>query len=140
ERLEGMLRGDQGGVREVPHGSVAADVPDETADRDRGEPAFEGSAAGGAARRSAVFAVLRLSSRRGPPPGSPDDLPGPRGRGGGIQPLEPSFPWSGEFLQMRARAYEETNDPRAALARREAEEFRSHEAVPFNTGLSVPTK
>jgi hypothetical protein len=57
-----------------------------------------------------------------------------------IQPLEPNFPWSGEFLQMRVRAYEETNDPRAALARREAEEFRSQEAVPFNTGLSVPGK
>jgi spermidine synthase len=60
--------------------------------------------------------------------------------GAAIQPLEPNFPWSGEFLQMRARAYEETNDPRAAAARREAQEFLSREAVPFNTGLSIPAK
>ena len=53
-----------------------------------------------------------------------------------LAPLEPNFPWSGDFLQLRARAYQETNDPRAETARREAEEFRAYEAVPFNTGLT----
>ncbi|HKF45551.1 MAG TPA: fused MFS/spermidine synthase, partial [Thermoanaerobaculia bacterium] len=60
---------------------------------------------------------------------------GPSAVSEALQPLEPNFPWSGEFLQLRARAYQETNDPRAEMARREAEEFRSREASPFNTGL-----
>jgi hypothetical protein len=37
--------------------------------------------------------------------------------------MEPNVPWQWGILKLRARAYEETGDPRAALARRELEEF-----------------
>jgi hypothetical protein len=40
-----------------------------------------------------------------------------------LQKLEPNVPWSEAILKLRARAYEQTGDPRAALARREFEEF-----------------
>ena len=40
-----------------------------------------------------------------------------------LREMEPNVPWQWGILKLRARAYEETGDPRAALARRELEEF-----------------
>ena len=40
-----------------------------------------------------------------------------------LREMEPNVPWQWGILKLRARAYEETGDPRAALARRELKEF-----------------
>jgi hypothetical protein len=40
-----------------------------------------------------------------------------------LREMEPNVPWQWGILKLRARAYEETGDPRASLARRELEEF-----------------
>jgi spermidine synthase len=42
---------------------------------------------------------------------------------GVVQEMEPNVPWRRGILQLRARAYEDTGNPRAAVARRELEEF-----------------
>jgi hypothetical protein len=55
-----------------------------------------------------------------------------------LRPLEPHFPWRLDLLDLRARLYQETGDPRAALARRELEIFSSREPVPFSGGLEPP--
>jgi spermidine synthase len=40
-----------------------------------------------------------------------------------VQEMEPNVPWRWGILELRARAYETTGNPRAALARRELKEF-----------------
>jgi spermidine synthase len=40
-----------------------------------------------------------------------------------LREMEPNVPWQWGILKLRARAYEETGDPLAALARRELNEF-----------------
>jgi hypothetical protein len=40
-----------------------------------------------------------------------------------LREMEPNVPWQWGILKLRARAYEETGDPRASLARRELAEF-----------------
>jgi spermidine synthase len=40
-----------------------------------------------------------------------------------VQEMEPNVPWRRRVLELRARAYEATGNTRAALARRELEEF-----------------
>jgi hypothetical protein len=42
-----------------------------------------------------------------------------------LREMEPNIPWQWGILKLRARAYEETGDPRASLARRELEEFEA---------------
>ena len=44
-----------------------------------------------------------------------------------VQEMEPNVPWRWGILQLRARAYEDTGNPRAALARRELKEFLEKE-------------
>ena len=46
---------------------------------------------------------------------------------GALEPMEPNAPWRKAILALRARAYEETGHPLAALARRELEEFDRRE-------------
>ena len=48
-----------------------------------------------------------------------------------LHELEPSFPWDAFLLAMRADCYEATEDPRAALARREQQRLSRNEARRF---------
>ena len=48
-----------------------------------------------------------------------------------LHDLEPSFPWDASLLAMRADCYEATEDPRAALARREQQRLARNEARRF---------
>ena len=48
-----------------------------------------------------------------------------------LHELEPSFPWDASLLAMRADCYEATQDPRAALARREQQRLARNEARRF---------
>jgi hypothetical protein len=43
-----------------------------------------------------------------------------------LHEMEPHVPWQWGILRLRARAYEETGDPLASLARRELEEFEKN--------------
>jgi len=45
-----------------------------------------------------------------------------------VAALEPHMPWRKGLLSRRARLYESTRNPRAALARRELDEFLKHES------------
>ncbi|HEY6141353.1 MAG TPA: fused MFS/spermidine synthase [Thermoanaerobaculia bacterium] len=45
----------------------------------------------------------------------------------GIRAYEPHVPWQALYLDQRARCYGEANDPRAAEARRDLEQFRRNE-------------
>jgi len=48
-----------------------------------------------------------------------------------IKSYEPHVPWQPVYLEQRARCYAETNDPRAAQARRDLAEFRKNEPKPL---------
>jgi len=52
-----------------------------------------------------------------------------------LQALEPHFPWQPELLELRARIYEETGNPRAAIARRELARALESEPPDFSRGL-----
>ncbi|HKS24929.1 MAG TPA: spermidine synthase, partial [Thermoanaerobaculia bacterium] len=59
----------------------------------------------------------------------------------GIRMYEPHVPWQALYLNQRARCYTEANDPRAAEARRDLEQFRRNEPkslgdAPLATGPS----
>ena len=55
-----------------------------------------------------------------------------------IRSYEPHIPWQAIYLERRARCYAETNDPLAARAQRDLEEFRRSEPKTL-TDLSRPT-
>jgi hypothetical protein len=52
-----------------------------------------------------------------------------------IAQFEPDIPWQGDFLQARAQCYERLGDARAAVARRDLNDFLSNEPVRFASGL-----
>jgi spermidine synthase len=56
-----------------------------------------------------------------------------------LEPLEPYVPWNREFLSSRARCYRETGNPRAEQAQADFIAFLRNEAVPFSSGLAIPT-
>ena len=51
---------------------------------------------------------------------------------GALGAFEPYPVWQGQFLRTRALAYSNVNDPRAAQAREDLEEFASHESAIAN--------
>jgi len=55
-----------------------------------------------------------------------------------IQAYEPNVPWSREFLIRRLEWYQAANDPKAAIARRDLEEFLQYEPTKLlDAGASV---
>jgi spermidine synthase len=52
-----------------------------------------------------------------------------------FEALEPHFPWREDLLEERVRVYEAGGNPRAALARKELQEFLALEPTPFVKGL-----
>jgi len=54
--------------------------------------------------------------------------------------LEPHVPWRKGFLSRRARLYEATGNPRAAIARRELESFVKHETETAPSSGSSPAE
>ena len=57
-----------------------------------------------------------------------------------IAALEPHVPWRKGFLSRRARLYEATRNPRAAIARSELESFVKHESETAPTSGSSPAE
>ncbi len=57
-----------------------------------------------------------------------------------IAALEPHVPWRKGFLSRRARLYEATRNPRAAIARSELESFVKHESETAPTSGSSPVE
>ncbi len=52
-----------------------------------------------------------------------------------FRPTEPNSPWDASLLEIRARAYAATGDPRAGVARSERDAFWKRESRPFSDGL-----
>ena len=59
--------------------------------------------------------------------------------GSALAALEPNVPWASDFLIMRRRCYQETGDPRLAVATRELNEYLSMQGLPLGAGVSSPT-
>jgi hypothetical protein len=52
---------------------------------------------------------------------------GPRRYAEVVEEMEPNVPWRWGILELRARAYAETGNPHAALAKRELDDFMEEE-------------
>jgi spermidine synthase len=53
----------------------------------------------------------------------------------GIEAVEPNIPWQNTFLKIRAACYRAAEDPRAAQAARDFQEFTRHQTRPLSNGL-----